>query len=47
MVWLIPAALLEESDLSGRSSIRPLDLPRELERFGAETRGGVGVSIPA
>jgi catechol-2,3-dioxygenase len=47
VVWLIPAALLEESDLSGRSSIRPLDLPRELERFGAETRGGVGVSIPA
>ena len=47
VVWLIPAALLEESDLSARSSIRPLDLPRELERFGAETRGGVGVSIPA
>ncbi len=47
VVWLIPAALLEESDLSRRSSIRPLDLPRELERFGAETRGGVGVSVPA
>jgi catechol-2,3-dioxygenase len=47
VVWLIPAALLEESDLAGRSSIRPLDLPRELERFGAQTRGGVGVSVPA
>ncbi len=47
VVWLIPAALLEESDLSGRSTIRPLDLPRELERFGAKTRGGVGVSVPA
>ena len=47
VVWLIPAALLEESDLAGRSSIRPLDLPRELERFGSETRGGVGVSVPA
>ncbi len=47
VVWLIPAALLEESDLAARSSIRPLDLPRELERFGAQTRGGVGVSIPA
>jgi catechol-2,3-dioxygenase len=47
VVWLIPAALLEESDLSGRKTIRPLNLPRELERFGSETRGGVGVSIPA
>jgi catechol 2,3-dioxygenase-like lactoylglutathione lyase family enzyme len=47
VVWLIPAALLEESDLAGRKSIRPLDLPGELERFGAQTRGGVGVSVPA
>ncbi|HEX4015364.1 MAG TPA: VOC family protein [Frankiaceae bacterium] len=47
VVWLIPAALLEESDLKARSSIRPLNLPRELERFGSETRGGVGVSAPA
>jgi catechol-2,3-dioxygenase len=47
VVWLIPAALLEESDLAARSSIRPLDLPGELERFGSETRGGVGVSVPA
>jgi catechol 2,3-dioxygenase-like lactoylglutathione lyase family enzyme len=47
VVWLIPAALLEEADLSARKGIRPLDLPRELERFGADTRGGVGVSIPA
>ncbi len=47
VVWLIPAALLEEADLAGRSSIRPLDLPGEIERFGAETRGGVGVSVPA
>jgi catechol 2,3-dioxygenase-like lactoylglutathione lyase family enzyme len=47
VVWLIPAALLDESDLAGRSSIRPLELSRELERFGSETRGGVGVSVPA
>jgi hypothetical protein len=26
--------------------IRPLDLDREIERYGAQTRGGVGVSIP-
>jgi catechol 2,3-dioxygenase-like lactoylglutathione lyase family enzyme len=47
VVWLIPAALLEESDLKARSSIHPLDLRRELERFGSEARGGVGVSVPA
>lgn len=47
VVWLIPAALLQESDLAGRAKLAPLDLAGELERFGAETRGGVGISIPA
>jgi catechol 2,3-dioxygenase-like lactoylglutathione lyase family enzyme len=47
VVWLIPAALLEESDLAARATLAPLDLASELERFGAETRGGVGISIPA
>ena len=47
VVWLIPAALLQESDLAGRATLAPLDLAGELERFGAETRGGVGISIPA
>jgi hypothetical protein len=28
-------------------SILPLDLEREIERYGAQTRGGVGVSVPA
>jgi catechol 2,3-dioxygenase-like lactoylglutathione lyase family enzyme len=46
VVWLIPAALLEEADLGKRSSIRQLDLNREIARFGAETRGGVGISVP-
>ena len=46
VVWLIPAALLEESDLAARSSIKPLNIARELDRFGAGTRGGVGISIP-
>jgi len=47
VVWLIPAALLEEADLAKRTRIGPLDLSGEIERFGAETRGGVGVSVPA
>jgi catechol-2,3-dioxygenase len=43
--WLVPAALLDEETLAGRSHIRPLDIPKELERYGSQTRGGVGVSI--
>ncbi|GGQ12426.1 VOC family protein [Streptosporangium pseudovulgare] len=45
--WLVPAALLTEETLRGRSRIRPLDLAAEKERYGAHTRGGVGVSTPA
>ncbi|MFI6888278.1 VOC family protein [Streptosporangium canum] len=45
--WLVPADLLTEEMLNGRSGIKPLDLAREKERYGAQTRGGLGVSIPA
>jgi catechol-2,3-dioxygenase len=45
--WLVPLALLDEATLAGRSNIRPLDIAKERERYGSETRGGVGVSIPA
>ena len=43
--WLVPADLLTPETLQGRTQIRPLDLARELERYGAQTRGGVGVSV--
>ncbi|MEW9554600.1 VOC family protein [Nonomuraea sp. NPDC050783] len=45
--WLVPASLLTEEVLAARKSIRPLDLGADKERYGARTRGGVGVSIPA
>ncbi|MEO3793274.1 VOC family protein [Nonomuraea sp. B10E15] len=45
--WLVPAALLTDEVLAARSSIRPLDLSADKERYGARTRGGVGVSVPA
>ncbi len=45
--WLVPAELIDESTLEARSRIEPLDLTREIERYGAETRGGVGISVPA
>ena len=41
--WLVPAALLGED--TGMRTER-LDLPAEIERYGADTRGGVGVSVP-
>ncbi|MGV9302474.1 MULTISPECIES: VOC family protein [unclassified Nonomuraea] len=43
--WLLPAELVTEEVLKGRSSIKPLDLAAEIERYGARTRGGVGVSF--
>ncbi|MEV2269350.1 VOC family protein [Nonomuraea africana] len=43
--WLVPAALITEEVLEARASIRPLDLAAEIERYGATTRGGVGVSF--
>jgi catechol-2,3-dioxygenase len=42
--WLVPANLLDDATLEARKQIRPLDLGRELERYGADTLGGVGVS---
>jgi catechol-2,3-dioxygenase len=47
VVWLIPADLLDDAAVESRTSIRPLNLPREKERYGARTRGGVGISVPA
>jgi catechol-2,3-dioxygenase len=47
IAWVVPAALLDEAALAGRTEIRPLDLGREIERYGAETLGGIGVSRPA
>lgn len=44
VVWLIPAHLITPAD---RPQVgRPLDLAREIARFGEHTRGGLGVSIP-
>jgi catechol-2,3-dioxygenase len=47
IAWVVPAALLDEAALAGRTQIRPLDLGREIARYGADTLGGIGVSRPA
>jgi catechol-2,3-dioxygenase len=47
--WLVPLELITEADrqsLRDDWSPRPLDIQAEIARYGAETLGGVGVSIP-
>jgi catechol-2,3-dioxygenase len=47
IAWVVPRDLLDDEALAGRKTIRPLDLAAEKERYGATTRGGVGISTPA
>lgn len=44
--WLLPADRITPEVRAAAASILPLDLDREIERHGAHTRGGVGVSVP-
>ncbi len=47
--WLVPADLITDEMRAATRTLtrpRPLDLEGEIARYGAETRGGVGVSIP-
>ena len=47
IAWIIPADLLTQAAKDARKRIGHLDLQREKARYGADTRGGVGISIPA
>ncbi|OLL74311.1 Biphenyl-2,3-diol 1,2-dioxygenase [Pseudonocardia sp. Ae168_Ps1] len=42
--WLVPATLIDGGD--GMRTAR-LDLQAEIDRYGADTPGGIGVSVPA
>jgi catechol-2,3-dioxygenase len=45
--WLVPADLLDEATKNPTDlRPRPLNIAEEKERYGATTRGGVGISIP-
>ena len=44
VAWIVPARLLDDEALDRKASIGPLDLPAEIERYGADTEGGVGIS---
>jgi catechol-2,3-dioxygenase len=45
VAWIVPADQLDDAALAARKRIRPLDLDREINRYGADTRGGIGVSV--
>lgn len=45
--WLVPAASITEEMRSRDSRPLPLDLDSEIAKYGGDTLGGVGVSIPA
>ena len=44
LAWIVPADLLDDAALAARSSIKPLDLQREIARYGGDTPGGIGIS---
>lgn len=45
--WLVPAELITEDVLAARSRVGPLDIAAAKARYGGQTRGGVGISIPS
>ncbi len=45
--WLLPADLITDDVRALGATTGPLDLDAEIRRYGATTRGGVGVSVPA
>ncbi|MEU5911608.1 VOC family protein [Micromonospora sp. NPDC047527] len=47
VVWLVPADRLDDATLAARKRIGRLDLAAERQRYGGQTRGGVGISVPA
>lgn len=47
VAWIVPLDRLDDAALAGRSTIRPLELDREMARYGADTQGGIGISRPA
>jgi catechol-2,3-dioxygenase len=45
--WLVPADRIDDEVRAGRTGIKPLDIEKEIAKYGADTRGGVGVSHAA
>jgi catechol 2,3-dioxygenase-like lactoylglutathione lyase family enzyme len=46
IAWIVPADQLDDAAREARKRIGRLDLEQEIERYGATTSGGVGISSP-
>lgn len=46
IAWIVPADQLTDEALTARQRITALDLATEQRRYGAHTRGGLGISTP-
>lgn len=46
VAWVVPADQIDATALDARKSLRPLDLAKEVARYGGRTQGGVGISRP-
>ena len=44
VAWVVPADLLDADALAARERIGPLDLAREQDRYGPDTKGGTSAS---
>jgi catechol-2,3-dioxygenase len=47
IAWIVPADLLDQAAVDGRTRIQPLHLDHEIARYGADTPGGIGISRAA
>ena len=47
IAWIVPADRLDDAAREARKRIRPLNIDREIARHGADTRGGIGISVSA
>ena len=47
IAWIVPADRLDDAARDARKRIGRLDLGKEIDRYGADLRGGVGISVPA
>jgi catechol 2,3-dioxygenase-like lactoylglutathione lyase family enzyme len=45
IAWIVPADRLDEAARQARKQIRRLDLDEQIARYGADTRGGIGISV--
>jgi catechol-2,3-dioxygenase len=43
--WLVPAEHIDDAMLEAKARMQRLDLAEEIKRYGADTLGGIGVSI--